>query len=227
MARRREAAARDKRKADGHGRNLWWQENPARVIISQIAIRMDELYRRGLRCIECPLPARGPLVQPGIDTPSYAIINVSFASGIDRPFHWQFIRLAPFYLHPHFSASRARGICSGSISGTILTASDRGPRFMDQPASYASTLLLESIPTCLYLQFLPSSFPPNCNRSSIRNARRYFRKKYKKFVTQPLKRSVRYDRFFGDEGHGGASEFAGKSSEDRTTNERYINVTSN
>lgn len=42
---------RDKRKADGHGRNLWWQENRARVIIGRIAIRMDELYRRGLRCV--------------------------------------------------------------------------------------------------------------------------------------------------------------------------------
>lgn len=118
LVRWREEDTRDKRKADGHGRNVWWQENPARVIISQIAIRMDELYRRGLRCASnVTLPARGLLVQPGIDTRSYAIINVSFASGIDRPLYWQFIQRSPFFLHPHLSSSRSRGICWGSIRG--------------------------------------------------------------------------------------------------------------
>lgn len=51
---------RDKRKADGHGRNLWWQENRARVIIGRIAIRMDELYRRGLRCVASNARWQGP-----------------------------------------------------------------------------------------------------------------------------------------------------------------------
>lgn len=92
----------DKRKADGHGRNLWWQESRARVIIGRIAIRMDELYRRGLRCAQ-RMPARGPIAQPGIDTRSYAIINVSFASGIDRPLYWQFIHRSPFSTHPNHS----------------------------------------------------------------------------------------------------------------------------
>lgn len=43
--------------------------------------------------------ARGPIAQPGIDTRSYAIINVSFASGIDRPLYWQFIHRSPFSSH--------------------------------------------------------------------------------------------------------------------------------
>lgn len=63
---------------------------------------MDELYRRGLRCAQ-RMPARGPIAQPGIDTRSYAIINVSFASGIDRPLYWQFIHRSPFSTHPNHS----------------------------------------------------------------------------------------------------------------------------
>lgn len=100
----RVAAPRDKRKADGNGRIYGCcerkienvcerqREKPARVIISRIAIRMDELYRRGLRCASnarCPPEGRS---YRGIDTRSYAIINVSFALGIDRDLlYWQFI----------------------------------------------------------------------------------------------------------------------------------------
>lgn len=108
---------RDKRKADGHGRNLWWQESRARVIIGRIAIRMDELYRRGVLHRMHAARARGPIAQPGIDTRSYAIINVSFASGIDRPLYWQFIHCSPFSFH-HC------GILVDSIHGTMLTATD-------------------------------------------------------------------------------------------------------
>ena len=68
---------------------------------------------------------RGLLVQSGIDTRSYAIINVSFASGIDRPLYWQFIHRSPFFPCPCLSGSRARGICRGFI----LTARDRGQRW--------------------------------------------------------------------------------------------------
>lgn len=108
---------RNKRKADGHGRNLWWQESRARVIIGRIAIRMDELYRRGVLHRMHAARARGPIAQPGIDTRSYAIINVSFASGIDRPLYWQFIHRSPFSFH-HC------GILVDSIHGTMLTAID-------------------------------------------------------------------------------------------------------
>lgn len=56
--------------------------------------------------------ARGPIAQPGIDTRSYAIINVSFASGIDRPLYWQFIHRSPF-------SSHHCGILARSIHGTM------------------------------------------------------------------------------------------------------------
>lgn len=66
---------------------------------------------------------RGLLVQSGIDTRSYAIINVSFASGIDRPLYWQALFIS-FFLLP-VPVYPARGI----RPDFILTARDREQRW--------------------------------------------------------------------------------------------------